>query len=404
MVRPILIAALALPITALAMDAGELRNKLGQKKRANARAERELSPTDNTERLDALEGRDSARTSDTHSNADRSGARSDSPRSTDPATGSSAAPAEGRERRDATAYNSSRPTSSDDDSSPSPNGATNVSPDSDPEASTQATKYDEAPAGDSGASTDTTADSTNSADQSQPDDPEASAQATKYDDGSSRDASGPDSAAPASGGTNAPGVGAQGDTYIPPSRSDGTSSVALTSASNDDDAWGVRIGTWAAATLTRSVSSADSSAIELELVEPLSGEHRNVPAGATLFAEGSFNEGTRRLTLEVTKAITPDGREFSLSATVYDESKRAGLPGTVVRDRGEEVKAAASDGALTLAESVIGTVTGSGAAGEAAGSTAEELLKQEEKTQKEAPQAVIRTNPQRALIRVNESF
>jgi hypothetical protein len=460
------------------MDASELRQQLGEHKRANARAERELSPTDQSDRLDALEQRGSSPTSGSHSDADRSGARSNTPNGSN-ATNGDGAPAAGDGGSPSNGDNAAggaRGTGGDnpdggagrDSASSSVNAgrgdgtANGNGPGGSPDgASPSANKYgaSSGPGGDDdGARGRNGADSSGNAGRGDgtangngpggsPDG--ASPSANKYGassgpggdgdgargrngaDSSGNAGSGdgtpngngpggsPDGASPSAnkyGASSGPGsgegggsprrgeVGVQGDTYIPPSRGDGSSNVALTATNDRGKRWGVRMGTWAAAQLTRSVSSADSSAIELELVEPLSGEQRNVPAGTTLFADGSFNKGTRRLTLEVEKGITPNGREFKISATVYDRSKRAGLSGTVVRQRDDEVKAAAGDGALTLAESVIGGVTGSGAAGQAAGETAKSLLEKEKQTQKEAPQAVIRTNPQRALIRVDESF
>lgn len=144
------------------------------------------------------------------------------------------------------------------------------------------------------------------------------------------------------------GSGGNQFTYIPPARA-----VSNNTASNYSDAgkktkrrFGIRIGTWIKGRLGRSTTNSDPGLIEIHITEDVSGDYRTLPSGTIFFCQKQFNPGTRRLDLEILKALLPSGDEIELTALVYDVQREAGLRGIVVENENRSVATGMVNGVL----------------------------------------------------------
>ena len=196
------------------------------------------------------------------------------------------------------------------------------------------------------------------------------------------------------------------DIYIPPPRVNTVSTTRSTVFNNETRTFGIVLGTWARAHIERRVSNADNGPVEVILDEDINGNKRDLPAGTVLFGPKGFNQTAQRLDVTLTHGITPDGSEFDISATVYDAHKVSGLTGSVVRQRGDEIRSAASSGALASAQTLMATTIDSAAAGAVVDSIAQtgsELLNNEQQYVR-TPRAFIQESPQPVFIRIDQTF
>ena len=196
------------------------------------------------------------------------------------------------------------------------------------------------------------------------------------------------------------------DIYIPPPRLNTVSTSRSTVFNTETRPFGILLGTWARAHITRSVSNADNGPVEVTLDEDMNGQKRLLPAGTTLFGQKGFNPTSQRLDVTLTHGVTPDGQEFALSATVYDERKVSGLAGSVVRQRSDEIRSAASNGALASARTLMATTLDGAAGGAVADGIAQagdELLSNEQQFMRR-PRAFIQVSPQPVFIRIDRTF
>lgn len=195
--------------------------------------------------------------------------------------------------------------------------------------------------------------------------------------------------------------------YIPPARNAGKAGqLAVSDAvTSDTKTFGIRLGTWMPADLSRSTSSAEPGTVELSLSADVDGDKRTLPAGTVLFAAKNLNSGTKRMEMLVTHGITPDGQEFKMRGIVFDPQKISGLPGIFVMDDKNVVKHGTQKGLTAAVGAVAKTFTGSPIA--AAGGAATESVLSDTGAAMEynnAPTAVIYVSPQSLIIRVEERF
>jgi hypothetical protein len=194
--------------------------------------------------------------------------------------------------------------------------------------------------------------------------------------------------------------------YIPPARQNSSTQGGIVS-----DAipallvFGIRLGTWMPANLSRDTSSAEPGTVELTIAEDIIGDRRTLPIGSVVFANKTLNNSTKRMEMTVTHGITPAGHEFKLRGIVFDPLKVSGLTGIYTVDE----KAIAKHGLQK------GTVAGIGAAAQSMGAINPFIAAGGAATQSvlsdtggavayNAPTAVIYVSPQSLIIRVEERF
>lgn len=194
-----------------------------------------------------------------------------------------------------------------------------------------------------------------------------------------------------------------GDIYIPPPRNSSSVATVAGVLTKNKNKFGILMGTWIEAELTRTASSAESGQIEFRLLESVEGRYRTLPANTVLFANKSFNVTSKRLESLTSVAITPGGDEFGgIQAYVYSLDRTAGLNGSIIRDREGELVTAGTNTLLTTAAA---TLPGSGnMASQAVGQFSQEMLSNEKKNAPKTPQAQIVVPPQRVLLKVAKSF
>ena len=196
------------------------------------------------------------------------------------------------------------------------------------------------------------------------------------------------------------------DIYIPPPRVETESTTHSQVYTQQSRAFGITIGTWFRAHIERRITNADNGQVEVTLDEDVPGKTRTLPAGTVLFGQKSFNQVSQRLDISLSNGIMPEGVEFDLVATVYDSTRVSGLSGSVVRQRGTEVKSAASKGALASAKALMTATidnTAAGALADGVGQVGDELLNNERRFVRE-PRYLIQVSPQPVLVRVNQTF
>ena len=191
----------------------------------------------------------------------------------------------------------------------------------------------------------------------------------------------------------------------------GTSINPSTAAISSDavapsTSYGVRLGTWMSAKLTRNISSAEIGQIEITLSTNVVGDKRTLPAGSILFCVQSLNAATKRLDLVATHGITPEGREFKLKAIAYDPARVAGLPGIVELNKNALASHSAAKG-ITAALGAVGSRLAGTNPLATAGAAATQTALNDTNPALEyntAPTAVIYVAPQDLLVRVEEQF
>ena len=196
------------------------------------------------------------------------------------------------------------------------------------------------------------------------------------------------------------------DIYIPPPRIETESTVHSRVYAKKSQAFGITLGTWFRAHIERRITNADNGQVEVTLDEDVPGKTKTLPAGTVLFGQKAFNQVSQRLDISLSNGIMPEGIEFDLVATVYDSTRVSGLSGSVVRQRGTEVKSAASKGALASAKALMTATIDNAAAGALAdgvGQAGDELLNNERRFVRE-PRYLIQVSPQPVLVRVNQTF
>ncbi len=89
--------------------------------------------------------------------------------------------------------------------------------------------------------------------------------------------------------------------YLPPPRIGGYG--PLTDAPTPDNirVFGIRIGTWIEGKLRRNASNAEPGLIEIYTTRDIRGDKKVLPIGTTLFAQKTYNPGTKKLDLLVEK-------------------------------------------------------------------------------------------------------
>ena len=194
--------------------------------------------------------------------------------------------------------------------------------------------------------------------------------------------------------------------YVPPPRTGGFG--PLTDAPTPDNmrVFGIRIGTWIRGELRRQASSSEPGLIEIYTTETVRGDKKDLPPGSTLFAEKTYNAGTKKQDLLVEKGITPEGREFVIKGLVFDLQKTAGLNGIISADSEMIVERSTSKGVLAAGAAAAENIAGGSIVGSAASGAAESLLKDSAEVVNESKtlKQTIRSVPQTLLIRVEETF
>lgn len=172
---------------------------------------------------------------------------------------------------------------------------------------------------------------------------------------------------------------------------------------DNQDEYGVPLGTWAMIELTEPVNSADKGDAELSLLQPLVGEFQTLAQGTKLFARKRFNNGTEKMDLDIRLALTPANVELKqIRGRVYDLSKREGLSGVIKRLRKEEIKALMSKSAVSAVGAVIPQA--SGVIDGMATNIGEGILDQESRYLQSIPKATIQVSPQRGWIKISQGF
>lgn len=146
-------------------------------------------------------------------------------------------------------------------------------------------------------------------------------------------------------------------TYIAPSRTQSSTNEIY--ASKLKRKFGIRIGTWIKGRLNRSTTNSDPGLIEVHIREEIQGDYRSLPVGTILFCQKKFNKGTRRLDMEIIKALLPSGEEFDLTALVYDEQRKAGLRGVVIENDNRSIESGLTKGVLNAGGAIASLNTGS---------------------------------------------
>ncbi|MDI9347370.1 MAG: conjugative transposon protein TraM [Methylacidiphilales bacterium] len=168
--------------------------------------------------------------------------------------------------------------------------------------------------------------------------------------------------------------------------------------------YGISWGTWARASLNRTVNSHDNAAIEIYTSEDIVGKYRIIPKGSLLTGRHVLNTVTNRLTMQIIKGITPEGKEFIVQASIFDIEKRNGLQGYEINPI-DKTQQALQKGVQTTTGAVLQQVL-SPINPLAAGlvTTGQELLNQELDQPKTKSVANIRVDPQSIFLRIDESL
>jgi hypothetical protein len=150
------------------------------------------------------------------------------------------------------------------------------------------------------------------------------------------------------------------DLYIPPARHAAPERIARSDAVaiNAKRQFGITLGTWFKARLSRNVSNAEGGLVELTVEDDVPGSHRTLARGAILFAEKSLNESTRRLELRVVKGITPSRLEFQLNARGFDLNRAAGVNAIISGDTEAIASRGANRGLIAGARAAVREMLG----------------------------------------------
>ena len=199
------------------------------------------------------------------------------------------------------------------------------------------------------------------------------------------------------------------DVYIPPPRqaTGKTRIMADAVPVASQSRFGIRMGTWLRARLERNTTSADPGRLELVLIDEVVGDVKGLGQGTLLFADKAYNQSTQRLDMQVVKAITPEGDEFTLRGLIYDDKRNAGLPGLVTgQPVSQSIGKGVSRGLLDASRVALSGLSNSAVVNAVTDRTAEAVI-----TDKQTLLDVQNTQPytiyvtaQDVLIRVEETF
>lgn len=196
--------------------------------------------------------------------------------------------------------------------------------------------------------------------------------------------------------------------YVPPPRIMGAGARITTDAVTvAQRRFGIRLGTWMPARLERTTTSSDPGMVEMVLTQDVDGDHRTLPKGTLLFARKAYNQGTKRLDLQIVKVITPEGHEMKVNALVYDSSRVAGLVGTVTGPAvTATVKTGLVRGLLESSQLAMNTLGDSSLINTLGDATVDEVVNNQRAVLDEQQQQTytIRVTAQDVLIRIEETF
>jgi len=105
--------------------------------------------------------------------------------------------------------------------------------------------------------------------------------------------------------------------------------VHTTKSSASPSLFSIAKGTMMPGELRVFVINRKSDKIEIFLKNDIIGERRTLSRGTRLYGKKRYNSSTRRLEINLTRGITPNGESFALRATVFDSNLEKGLKGLV---------------------------------------------------------------------------
>lgn len=193
--------------------------------------------------------------------------------------------------------------------------------------------------------------------------------------------------------------------YIPPARSTASDQSTSLNLTPEKSKFGISFGTWAEAKVQRSITNADAGEVEIILTQTLMGKFRTLESNTILYGVKSFNVGTNRLDVKITRGITPEDEEIKLSATVFNERKEfSGLSGVLIRNRNEEAKNIAKNTLLQTAGVALQQISPGGLTGKAYDAATSQALQNEKRHLKQQNGAIIKVFPQSIYIRFDSSI
>ena len=204
------------------------------------------------------------------------------------------------------------------------------------------------------------------------------------------------------------GPGSDDSDYIPPPRSGTGTNNAIYSDSVPvpKQRFGIRLGQWLEAALERNSSSAEPGLVELRMTADVVGDKRTLRTGTLLYASKGLNGGTKRLEMQVTKGITPDGHEFTMKGLIFDAQKVSGLNGIMQIDNSQIAKHSGTNAALAAVAAGARGLARTSPFGAAATSATETAITDTNRSTEfnTSLREVIYVSPQPVLIRVEEMF
>ncbi len=203
-----------------------------------------------------------------------------------------------------------------------------------------------------------------------------------------------------------PQTGSRAGEYVPPPREAVEANVHTDALTIDPTRFGISMGSWLQAELTRPTTSAEPGLLELTVTHDQPGRYRTLPKGTLLFAEKTVNGATQRLELRIVKGVTPDGNEFTLDAQLFDGQRHSGLAGVVLHRREDRLRYAAQDGVFGATRAWLRTVVSDDPIGAATRTAAEALVEEEQQSGERyrAPTVTLAVPPQAVQIRVNAAL
>ena len=192
--------------------------------------------------------------------------------------------------------------------------------------------------------------------------------------------------------------------YIPPSRRVSGKANSSDAVPKNTRQFGISLGTWLKGKLTRDINNRENSLTIVKVKQGVKGKNRVLKPGTQLFASKVYNAATKRLELKVLKGITPQGREFPIKATIYDDQKIAGLTGIVKAKK--VMKPSVERGLLSGGSRIISDIVPDNPFGIATSTTANLLLDEgNTAVNKElVNDYIIYVTMQNLLIRIDETF
>lgn len=172
---------------------------------------------------------------------------------------------------------------------------------------------------------------------------------------------------------------------------------------NQNLKWGIPWGSWTAGKLVRPVNSHDLSIIEILTTSDVIGKFRVIPSGTLLSGSHVLNPDTNRLAIHVYRGITPDGKEFKLVASIYDLQRQNGLQGYSSHKPGP--KKTIDQGIKNTGQQILqSAISPFNPIAAGITSTANEIINQQFKEKVRENSNNIRIDPQKIMIRFDESL